>query len=149
MKGWIYFARHGLEGPIKIGRTEDPFRRLMDLSVGTPIELVLLGAMLSEQTSLEEEEIKQRLSVHHIRGEWFKAEAVLNEMARLGSRVVPPDQVKACRGDCGWSKSANLNIRVSSDEKALWRATARAQNKSLSEWVREVLNPVAGVDGAL
>lgn len=33
MKGWVYFARLGTEGPIKIGRACDPQQRVAGLSL--------------------------------------------------------------------------------------------------------------------
>lgn len=145
MKSWIYFARYGETGPIKIGRADDPHRRVQDLNVATPVQLVLLGAMFSEYADTEEDEIHQRLAVHHVRGEWFEATAVLAEMDRSGSRLLSPDQVVTYEFESAWTRSVNLNIRVKPEEITQWRAAAHAQNKPLSAWVRDLLNPMAEV----
>lgn len=144
MRGWIYFTRHGEGGPIKVGRTDNPHRRVVDLGVGTPVQLILLGAMFSEQTALEESELHERLAAHRVKGEWFEANAVFKEMDRLGSRICLPDQVEVKQLEQPWSRSINLNIRVTPEQAVLWRATAHSQNKSLSEWMRDVLDSGLG-----
>lgn len=143
MKSWIYFARYGEHGPIKIGRGDNPRRRVADLNVGTPAQLILLDGMLSDQAVEEEDELHDRLRAFHVRGEWYDAEIVLEEMKRLGSRLVGADQISECQLENPWSKSKNLNIRATPEEVELWRTAASTQNKSLSEWVRDALNPFA------
>jgi hypothetical protein len=143
VKSWVYFARYGLEGPIKIGRADDPRRRVGDLNVATPVQLILLGALLSEQADIEEVEIQRRLGAYRVKGEWFDATAALAEMDRQATRLVSPDQVQAVQFESAWARSVNLNIRVQPDEITRWRIAAREQNKPLSAWVRDVLNPFA------
>jgi hypothetical protein len=41
----IYFIRHGLDGPIKIGRARDVARRLKTLQTASPVPLLLLGVI--------------------------------------------------------------------------------------------------------
>ncbi len=97
MKSWIYFARYGEHGPIKIGRGDNPRRRVADFNVGTPAQLILLDGMLSDQAVEEEDELHDRLRAFHVRGEWYDAEIVLEEMKRLGSRLVGADQISECQ----------------------------------------------------
>jgi Meiotically up-regulated gene 113 len=143
MKSWIYFVRYGEEGPIKIGRADDPKRRVASLEVSTPMKLILLGAMLSEQAQMEEEALHRRLHKHRIRGEWFDAKAVLAEMELLESRLVPAEQTGCQYLDNPWSRSEIIHIRVTPEEITQWRAFAQAQNKSLSAWIRDLVNPFA------
>lgn len=127
MKSWIYFARCGEQGPIKIGHADDPHRRVMDLNVGSPVRLFLLSAMLSERAAEEEDELQEHFREHRVRGEWFEAMPVLEEMKRLESRLVAPDEIRACSLECSWAKSKNLNIRATPEELKQWRTAADAE----------------------
>ena len=143
MKSWIYFARYGSDGPIKIGRSYDPHERVANLACGTPNQLRLLGAMISERADLEEEELKQKLSKHCIKGEWFTAEVVVEEIARLGSRVVSSIGVMpSALGDAD-AMIGDLHIRLSPEELVAWKEAARREGLSLSQWMRKTLSPLA------
>ena len=107
--------------------------------MGSPIALVLLGAALSLCAEEEENEIKNRLRVQRVRGEWFVAEAVRYEMRRLGSRLVAPEDVKP-QETFNDSLNVNMNVRVSVEELAAWKAAARSAGMSLSQWARNVVN---------
>lgn len=66
----IYFASFGESGPIKIGMSGRPSRRVAGMSTGSPEEIVLLGVMpggLDVEASLHE-----RFANTRIRGEWFE-----------------------------------------------------------------------------
>lgn len=143
MKSWIYFARHGVDGPIKIGRAVDPHKRVRDLAVGSPIPLVLLGAVLSDRSEEEEDEIHARLHEHCIRGEWFAAEAALHEMERLGSRMARPEELmpQATLNDV---LNTNVNVRAKPEEMSAWKRAACDVGMSLSRWARSQLDASAG-----
>lgn len=145
MKGWIYFARHGADGPIKIGRAVDPHKRARDLSVGSPIPLVIFGAVLSEAYEEEETEIHVRLDEHCIQGEWFVAEAAFSEMKRLEARMVPADEIIPQR-TYNDVLDTNVNVRVFPEEMAAWKRAARRDGMSLSQWTRRELDAAAGGD---
>lgn len=139
VKSWVYFARQGADGPIKVGHAFNPRGRLRDLSVGSPIALVLLAAVLSDRADEEEGEIKQRLKAHCVRGEWFAAEAVRQEMDRLGLRLVAPEDVTR-QETPNDSLKTNLAFRASADELAAWKVAARSAGMSLSQWARNILD---------
>lgn len=69
VKGWVYFARFGTDGPIKIGNARNPKRRVNRLSVCSPREIFLLGAMMSHAAEKEETGLHKRLAGHRVRGE--------------------------------------------------------------------------------
>lgn len=68
----IYFIKGAISGRIKIGKSNDPERRLRALQTGSPEPLELLGTIPG---GLKEERILQkkfkRFAMH---GEWFKGE---------------------------------------------------------------------------
>lgn len=65
---YVYFIQME-NGPIKIGRAKDPYRRLIDLQVGSPYGLHLLYFFPGGAKS--EAETKRTLTNEKIRGEWF------------------------------------------------------------------------------
>ena len=139
MKCWIYFARHGTDGPIKIGRAYDPHKRVRDLSVGSPVALILLGAMLSTRAVEEETEIHDRLRASWIRGEWFVADAALQEMKLLADRVLVPDEIRRQKTPVR-GFSSTMNVRVRRRELRAWKLAARAAGLPLSQWARNIFN---------
>jgi hypothetical protein len=143
VKAWIYFACCGTDGPIKIGRAADPHKRVRDLAVGSPIDLVILGAILSERPEEEEAEIHERLREHCVRGEWFVAEMVHQEMKRLETRLVAPDELKSCETPNVDAFGTNVNVRALPEEMLMWKAAAHRAGVSLSQWARNQLDAAA------
>lgn len=87
----IYAIQRGLDGPIKIGLAKDPSKRLGDLQVGCPDQLVLLA--VGDLPNAAEKAFHRRLDAHHVRGEWFmptdEVMAVVREIGRLPEFVGP------------------------------------------------------------
>lgn len=81
-RGYVYFAGSD-EGPIKIGFTTRPKRRLRELANGQAEEVRML-AVVSGTISLERS-LHHRWRHLHIRGEWFQRtadlESEINRMA--------------------------------------------------------------------
>lgn len=65
----VYFIQQGDNGPIKIGYSADPHKRLQSLSTASPYPLRLLkvidGGWMLEQT------LHRRFAEHQLEGEWF------------------------------------------------------------------------------
>jgi len=68
-KEYVYFIQ-GAEDSIKIGRSNDPDRRLMELQTASPIELKFIKVIEGDEKL--ESEIHTRFGKSNIRGEWFK-----------------------------------------------------------------------------
>lgn len=68
MKIYTYFIKSAASGAIKIGRSIDPRKRLIDLQVASHESLELLGTMEGDH----ERDIHERFADLHIRGEWFR-----------------------------------------------------------------------------
>lgn len=68
--GYVYAIQaRGPEGPVKIGFSRDPWKRLRELQTGCPDELRLLAV---EPNSVPEDERRYHASIGApIRGEWF------------------------------------------------------------------------------
>lgn len=66
----VYFIRAGVHGPVKIGRSTMPAKRLADLQ--TPHWEPLMILRLFRGGEEEEAQMHQRFAALHIRGEWFQ-----------------------------------------------------------------------------
>ncbi|PDT77236.1 GIY-YIG nuclease family protein [Bradyrhizobium sp. C9] len=99
----LYIVRAGC-GSLKVGIAADPEKRLAELQVANPSELVLV--FKSRQFEREiceqvEEHIHRELVHHHLRGEWFACEvAFAIETFHASLRWV-----RARRGELGHRKT--------------------------------------------
>lgn len=133
MKGWVYFLQCGDTGPIKVGKSGDPIERANDLNVGSPVELVLLGAMRSPAQEREERELHERLADFRVRREWFERDAVMAEMKRLRSRITPADQLPV-------TGQRMAGVRADAKTLASWMRKAKAAGMSFNKWATLMLN---------
>lgn len=108
--------------------------RVHALSVGSPTEIILLGALLSEHFEKDEKRLQKKLAAHRIKGEWFEADAVLFEMKVL--LVVGSDRIFKIESSRDTRKT-RLEFRASPDEVRRWQAAAEKENMALSEWIRQ------------
>lgn len=65
----VYFIQAVSGGPIKIGMSQNPERRLADLQVGSPVMLRIIGAAAGGQS--REAALHRRLAKYRLHGEWF------------------------------------------------------------------------------
>lgn len=65
----VYFMQAVHGGPIKIGMSEAPERRLADLQVGSPYKLRIIGVAAGGQP--REAVLHKRLAAFRLHGEWF------------------------------------------------------------------------------
>ena len=140
MKGWVYFARLNADGPIKIGKAVNPRRRVASLSSLSPQPILLLAAMRCDDSAVEEQQLHDRLAADRIKGEWFAATAVLEEMQRLGDRLVPLDMLPSSSSSETLGRSAMVRVRATEEEYTAWKRASSRADQSLSEWIRSGLN---------
>lgn len=75
--GWVYFIRSGDRfGPVKIGITRNPARRLAALQTANSEELQLL-AVCPNWDGCFEQSLHETLSASRLQGEWFRRSADL------------------------------------------------------------------------
>lgn len=72
---WIYVIQVGVDGPIKIGISRDPARRLRELQQSHPEQLRL--ALTFRGLALEEKLLHEEHADLRLRGEWFRPHAVI------------------------------------------------------------------------
>lgn len=78
---WVYFIRAEGGGPIKIGRSADPDKRLRELQTGHPYPLRVVG-MASGGRELEAA-LHRILCDYRLMGEWFEDTGPVLELMRL------------------------------------------------------------------
>lgn len=77
-QGFVYFIKRGVRrGPIKIGFSAKPKKRLAQLQTSHPDQLILLGTVPG--TPSLEQEIHQRFKHIRLGGEWFSPTAELTD----------------------------------------------------------------------
>jgi len=77
VEDYVYAIREVETGRFKFGFTNDPERRLQELQRCTSRKLELAGYFLTNNKVADERAIHQANSEHHIRGEWFDANATI------------------------------------------------------------------------
>lgn len=85
----IYFVQEDPDGPIKIGCSTDPSRRLNTLQTGQPRSLELLAVLPGDREL--EKQIHERCARFCIRGEWFEpAQELLDFIYENSTNRVEP-----------------------------------------------------------
>jgi hypothetical protein len=78
---YVYVAQCGLNGPVKIGCSANPPKRLAQLQIGNPAEMRIVCCFPGDQ---EIERMMHRLlEEHRIAGEWFHPQATEDLLRRL------------------------------------------------------------------
>jgi hypothetical protein len=67
---WVYFIQAGDDGPIKIGVSRKPKRRIESLRTASPVELRLIAVIVGGEK--EEQALHRRFSEDRTHGEWFR-----------------------------------------------------------------------------
>lgn len=87
----IYFIGTDWESPVKIGKANDPEKRLRAIQVGNPNDLKILH--LEQGGHLIEKRLHRCLSEFRIRGEWFEGDAC-RKMVKQLEFVLPERAMK-------------------------------------------------------
>lgn len=83
-KGQVYFIQQGEDGPIKIGYSTTPEKRLQSLNTASPYPLYLRAVI--EGGKKLEQELHERFAAYKMDGEWFSPhEELLQFIAGLRS----------------------------------------------------------------
>ena len=122
---YVYFIQSGSDGPVKIGRSIKPKRRLPQLQTGNPDELILRHVIPGDLAA--EQRLHHHFEPARIRGEWFGREylpIILAFAGGLADRMIhtydgsgtPPEM---SGGDV---RTAAEIQRIRRDIECLWRA---------------------------
>lgn len=97
----IYFIKPiGMDGPIKIGCSDKPAKRLITLAAWSPFELELIGSVPG--TFSDESRLHRRFSDLHTRKEWFMSSPLLRQTIE---RVLAGEPIAAVCKDLKEKKS--------------------------------------------
>lgn len=75
MNSWVYFIAELPNGPMKIGLSVRPYRRLAQLQTGHPARLKLLAVIPGNHAM--ERQIHRRFASQRLSGEWFRIDDLL------------------------------------------------------------------------
>ena len=70
----LYFIQSDLTGMIKIGRSKNPKKRLLQLQTGNPNKLRLVAFF--KGMGWQEKILHERLSFYRLEGEWFSYDCI-------------------------------------------------------------------------
>jgi len=136
-QGYVYFFQdcEALDQRVKIGKSDDPRRRLRDLKRLVKHQLTVIGVMPSDEPLAEETVIHRLCAEHHIEGEWFNA-AVLAKIEAYRSRFLEklPES------------PALVQVWVSPEAYAACVSRAKSEGRSLANWFRHELHKIAGTE---
>ena len=69
--GFVYLARNGNTHWYKIGISKQPYRRMTQLQVGTPLEITLVERVFTMDAPKLEKALHEYYQAYWMRGEWF------------------------------------------------------------------------------
>jgi hypothetical protein len=69
--GFVYLARNGNTHWYKIGISKQPYRRMTQLQVGTPLEITLVERVFTMDAPKLEKALNEYYQAYWMRGEWF------------------------------------------------------------------------------
>lgn len=81
----VYFIQAGDEnGPVKVGYSADPAKRVVDLQTGNHLKLTLVASVACSNAPAGEEFLHQHLDLHdaRIQGEWFECDDKMRALIR-------------------------------------------------------------------
>lgn len=98
----VYVAGSSRNGPLKIGITVDPKRRLGELQTGNAVRLDIYWtlAVPADQARLIEQDIHGLFVPERMSGEWFliPVEMAVEAIMRLTERLRPPEMTEVYPG---------------------------------------------------
>src|SRR5512147_2317648 len=108
--GWVYFIVSD-DHHIKVGWSGDPDERLKALRVATPHKLTLLEAVPGSR--VDEEDLKDALQPHCVRGEWFRdCAAVRTAMAKARAAALTGSNLRPAENESVYKAWLNERARA-------------------------------------
>lgn len=149
---WLYMIREGESGPIKIGRSSDPWKRLDTLQSGNPRQLHIIAAYRVGKTAhVIERNAHREFITHRMIGEWYApVEGVVDLAAAHGLpgceqcasvekrlHVWTPDHFREepkalCFRCMNIGEAAKIKAKEEYDERQRERWAAEAEAKRLA-----------------
>lgn len=129
-QGYVYFFQ-SVDTRVKIGKTDDPHRRLRDLSHDGR-RLTVIGVMQSTEPLAEEAAILRECAEHCVEGEWFNS-AVLTKIEAYRHRFLKTLPAP---------KQVLIQSWVTPDLYEALVARAKSEGRSLSNFARQELTKI-------
>lgn len=112
---YIYFIQSEIGGPIKIGITVHPRKRLKEMQAVNPFELRFVA--LQRGTFFEEKQYHKQFANQRLHGEWFGPSQKLSDLVK---------KIGVCR-------ISGIKQPVPASQQAVKMLTMREEGKSLKE----------------
>lgn len=87
LQGFVYFIGSTRGGPVKIGFSVAPRRRLGELQTASPVRLEILGLLAGTRET--EQELHEKFSAHRMSGEWFSPCVEITDFIRDQTVALP------------------------------------------------------------
>jgi hypothetical protein len=99
-KGFVYFIQKKNQDIFKIGMTySDPEKRLKQLQISTPDELLLVQTIYCNHPRILENQLHIQFKEKHIRGEWFNlSEATIQDFVNSYPDNIHPEWIELKQG---------------------------------------------------
>lgn len=133
----VYFIKpSGLDGPIKIGSSERPMTRLMDLAAWSPWPLELIGT--AQGTIADEHFLHKCFADCHSHREWFHStpnlrEAIQNIIAQgiqfAHAQLVPKGNIRSSRKPFSLESRQKISVEM----KGYWTRRKEQQRPDLAK----------------
>lgn len=111
----IYFIQCGAGGPIKIGVSDTPRQRMIDLQCASPFDMTMLK--IAAGSFCEEGDLHDRFSEEHLRGEWFHPSVALLAYIQTLPSIITEDIAKIATK----AKRREPIPRLAIDQLRKWR----------------------------
>lgn len=94
----VYFVQGVDGGPIKIGRSYDPIKRMAALQSASPVQLRMLFTARCGDLDLDESALHARFAQYRLHGEWFEPApeilAYIEELKKKLSQSLAYDAIR-------------------------------------------------------
>lgn len=90
-EGFVYFIQAEQGGPVKIGWSQEPEKRLLGIQTGHPYKLVIRRVIKAHR--LLEGQLHARFVDQRLNGEWFEPVDALLEIIKTGETHIRPGSV--------------------------------------------------------
>ena len=117
----IYFIQQGIDGPIKIGTTDNVNKRLLSLQTGSPHKLRLIGTMDGDEE--KEKQLHNFFSAYRLSGEWFSPDRTMFDY--IFTSITGVDFPAQCTG-------LDLKVHIARTERIIIERALAMSNGTIS-----------------
>lgn len=133
----IYFVQAGEGGPIKIGQSEKPEKRIRELAIGVPHQLLPLGIL--DGGSGDEADLHVQFAAAHVMGEWFSPVPEILDFIKEKAKPFPR-HLKGKRSNVRRRDVRSLYVPIDSRIYDDFAAVIETESGSVQDAVQEAIS---------